>query len=159
MTSIAQTVVKNAQELTTLLEAVKTKMEAVTKLYPLLGQAEKDSVEYSELKRLINLCEGTYTGDVYYMTDRVKYLTKERTEGKLVLGSDGKYRLDTDEFHVFSCSSPIEVFINNPSPGNYDRGWQFGRVEHRESMGGYYFRSYTCDDHQLYPGMRVAVRD
>jgi len=153
MTKISQAVAKNAQELTTLLEAVKSKMESIEKLYPLLDQAEKDSAEHSELKRLIALCEGNHD-DIHRTADRVKHLTKHRTEGKLVMGNDGKYRLDTDG-HMFSCSTPIEVFIES----GYDRGWQFGRVEHRENMGGYYFRSYSCDDHRLYPGMLAAVRD
>jgi len=155
MTNIAQTVTKNAQELTVLLEAVKTKMGAVEKLYPLLNQVSEDSAEHSELRRLMVICGGHFADNIHTIADRVKYLTKPRTEGKLVLGKDGKYRLDTDD-HMFSCNSPIEVYINEPG---HDHGWQFGRVEHRESMGGYYFRSYSCDDYRLYPGMLAAVRD
>ena len=155
MTNIAQVVTKNAQELTTLLEGVKVKMESIAKLYPLFDQAEKNSAEHSELSRLISLCEGGHNDAIHTIADRVKYLTRPRTEGKLILGCDGKYRLSTDD-HMFSCGSPIEVYINDPG---YDHGWQFGRVEHRESMGGYYFRSCSCDDHRLYPGMLAAVRD
>ena len=155
MTSIAQTVVKNAQELTTLLETVKTKMESIANLYPLFDQADKNSAEYSELSRLISLCEGSHNDAIRVMTDRVKYLTWPRTKGKLVLGKDGKYRLDTDD-HIFSCNSPIEVYIDEPG---CNHGWEFGRVEHRESMGGYYFRSCSCDDYRLYPGMLAAVRE
>ena len=153
MTNIGQAVTQNAQDLTTLLEAVKSKMESIAKSYPLLDQASEDSVEFSELKRLISLCESSHD-DIHCITDRTRQLTKPRTKGKLVLGSDGKYRLDTDD-HMFSCNSPIEVFIDS----GYDHGWQFGRMEHRESMGGYYFRSYSCDDHRLYEGMLAAVRD
>ena len=153
MTNIAQAVAKNAQELTTLLEAVKSKMESIEKLHPLFEQVKKDSAEHSELKRLIALCEGNHD-DIHRITNRVKQLTKHRTEGKLVMGNDGKYMLDTDG-HIFSCGSTIEVFIES----GHNQGWQFGRVEHRESMGGYYFRSYSCDDHRLYPGMLAAVRD
>jgi len=156
MTNISQVVTKNAQDLNSLLEAVKAKMEAVEMLYPLLEQVSENSAESSELRRLMVICGGHFADTIHTIADRVKYLTRPRTEGKLVLGSDGKYRLDTDG-HMFSCSSPIEVYINDP--GSLGHGWQFGRVEHRESMGGYYFRSYTCDDHRLYPGMLAAVRD
>jgi len=154
MTNIAQVVTKNAQELTVLLEAVKSKMEAVEMLYPLLEQVSENSAESSELRRLMVICGGHFADTIHTIADRVKYLAKERTEGKLVIGEGGKYTLDTAG-RVFSCGSNIEVYIEEPG---HDHGWQFGRVEHRESMGGYYFRNYSGDDHRLYPGILAAVR-
>ena len=154
MTNIGQAVTKNAQELASLLDAVKTKMEVVAKLYPLLGQAEKDSVERSELLRLICLCEGSYNDEIHGITEKIKHLTKPRTEGRLIIGEGGKYRLDTGE-RVFSCGSSIEVYIEDPRHGSV---WKFGRVEHKEDMGGYYFRSYGGDEYRLSPGMMVAIR-
>ena len=156
MTNIAQSVVKNAQELTVLLEAVRTKMEAVTKLYPLLEEAKKDSVEHTELERLIMLCEGNYADEIHVLIGKVECLAKPRTEGRLVRGADGRYMLDTNGL-VFTCGCSIEVFIDNSISEDY--GWQFGRMEHRERMGGYYFHNYSGDDHRLYPDMLVAVRD
>jgi len=155
MTNIAQVVTKNAQELTTLLEAVKSKMEAIEMLYPLLEQAEKDSIERTELERLIMLCEGNYADEIHTLIGKVGCLAKPRTEGRLVRGADGRYRLDTND-HVFTCGCSIELFIDNSISEDY--GWQFGVVEHRERMGGYYFRNYGGDDHRLYPGMLAAVR-
>ncbi|WP_066638390.1 DUF5348 domain-containing protein [Desulfolucanica intricata] len=154
MTAVKALVNKEVKELTKLLEAVQAKLKQVSKLYTYIESA--DGIEKIELIKLINLCEGSSADEFSVFAWKVKYLAKPRVEGNLYMSTNGRYRLDTNDFE-FTSGCPIEVYI--PDPDSDDFGWQFGRVEYSESYGGYYFyNQFGYENHRLWPGMRAAVR-
>lgn len=121
-------------------------------LYLELKQNKEGTVEYRELAYLLNEVENG--GNPLHILDDIEKFHRERVEGVLVTNSSGRYELGN---HEFTCASYIEIFIDDP--GNEDYGWQFGRVEHDDRMGGYYFYRWTgWEHHRLREGMLAAYR-
>lgn len=76
-------------------------------------------------------------------------------QGYLYINRDtGRYELLDDDFNYityFTCGERLEVhFIND--------GWIKGRIEHMESMGGYYFLSDNDKKYYLYDGYAARVK-
>ncbi|ACV63265.1 hypothetical protein Dtox_2456 [Desulfofarcimen acetoxidans DSM 771] len=156
MTKIKKMINQEVNELTVILEAVKTKIENITLLYPNLNNAKgiERAEERAELVKLIAMCEGNFSDDLAIFIEGVKQLTKPREEGRLVVNSAGRYSLNGYEL---TCGHRIEVFIEDENHDDY--GWQFGRVEHSEKFGGYYFFNESGEHHKLTIGMLAAVRN
>jgi hypothetical protein len=133
-----------------LLSATLVQMDRVARLYPHLDRL--DGIERAELAKLISLCENCDA--IAYLARWVEYLQKPRSEGRIFLRASGRYVMDTTGIE-FTCGRAIEVYI----PGDPDRGWHLGRVEHDHRYGGYYFYSETGDHHPLQDGMLAAVRE
>ena len=154
-TEIKKLINTEVNELTGLLEAVKVKIEKISLLYPHLNNAK--GIEEVELTKLIAMCEGIFSDDLAVFTDRVKQLAKARVESKLILKQNGRYSLDGLFVYEFTSGSRIEVYIDEENHDDY--GWQFGRIEHSEKFGGYYFfNEGGAEHHKITTGMLAAVR-
>lgn len=153
MTEIKELINKEARELAGLLQKIIDKADQIANLYPHLDKTVK-GVEYLELSRLISLFENH---DIESLQQTLLYLTLERIEGRLYLAWNGRYRLNNACGIEFTCGSSIEIFITDRDSDDY--GWNIGRVEYQEAMGGYYFLNESgWENHRLEEGMKVAVR-
>ena len=154
MTNVKKLINKEVNELTCILESLKAKIGQIPLLYPNIDKAE--GIEKAEIIKLISLCEGYFSDDLAVFIIRVKQLAKPRAEGSLLLVSNGRFSLDINGCE-FTSGHKIEVFIEDKKHDDY--GWQFGRVEHSEKFGGYYFfNEGGTEHHKLTTGMRAAVR-
>lgn len=135
---------REARELVRLLEAVETKLDTIEMLYMLSDETE--GIVKSELNRLIRLCE---TDEIGILKHRVETLTKTRVEGRIHKANNDRFRLGE---HEFTSGSYIEVYSD-------EDGWEFGRVEHSQEYGGYYFYNVSgYGGFALRNGMVAAYR-
>lgn len=150
------------RNLQSILNKAKAQMKIIADMDNRLNQL--NCIEKAELKRLVNLCNQDLNNysDIERYIDIIEYTTKKRTEGKLFLAGNGRYRLKAKckEIKEFNCGSEIEVFIDDQNQDDY--GWNFGRVEYdhgQRGFNGYYFcNSSGYDNHPLKPGMLAAIR-
>jgi len=150
-------ITKEIQRLRDLLSQTMAQMDRITQLYTYIDKL--DGIEQAELTELIRICEGNGLDDVTSLDRKVKYLLKPQLEGKLRKQSNGRYAVvfGNKYFEVLTCGKPIELFI--PDQELEDYGWQFGRVEHSDEYGGYYFFNESGWEHYgLHPGMTAAIR-
>lgn len=113
-----------------------------------------NDISAAEMLRTIRLCENDdrSVGDLLHW---LTYIQRGRAEYRLAYdGGTGRFRAGDREL---GCGSPLELYVNDPD--DEDFGWNFGRVEHSDRHGGYYFRNESgWGDFPLAEGMRVAVR-
>jgi len=141
---------KEARELAGLLQKVIDKADH---LYTHLDKTVK-GVEYLELSRLISLFENH---DIESFRREVLYFTLKRIEGTLYLAENGRYRLNNADGLEFTSGSRIEIFVTDEDSDDY--GWNIGRIEYQDKMGGYYFFNKSgWENHRIEEGMKVAVR-
>ncbi|MTI82395.1 MAG: hypothetical protein FH756_00540 [Firmicutes bacterium] len=147
---------KEIQRLRDLLTQTIDQMDQITKFYTYIDKL--DGIERAELIELIRMCEGNGLDDATRLERKVKYLLKPRSEGKLQEQSNGRYTVVSgSKSFELTCGCAIDLFI--PDQDHEDYGWQFGRVEHSDKYGGYYFYNLSgWDHHALRHGMTAAVR-
>ena len=156
MTKVKETINNEVSVLTGLLAMVRVKIEQIPLLYPHLNNAK--GIEKEELTKLIALCEGTFSDELAVFHARVRHFSLPRIEGKLILKPNGRYILDNKDYdYELTSGQSIEVYIDNEE--HDDHGWAFGRIEHAEKYGGYYFYNKGgAEHHKLETGMLAAVR-
>ena len=156
MTKVKQLVNSEVNTLTGLLSMVNAKIEQIALQYPQINNAK--GIEKAELTRLIALCEGRFIDDLAEFHASIRQLSLPRIEGKLILKNNGRYVIDNKNYdNELTSGQTIEVFIDNEE--HDDHGWAFGRIEHAEKYGGYYFYNKGgAEHHKLKTGMLAAVR-
>ncbi len=147
-------VTQEIKRLRDILGQTMVQMDQISGLYTYCDELE--GIEKAELVELMRLCEGS--DDVNGLHKRVEYLLKPRSEGKLQKQPNGRYALVSgNNAFELTCGCAIDLFI--PDQGHEDYGWQFGRVEHSDEYGGYYFYNESgWEHHGLHPGMTAATR-
>jgi hypothetical protein len=119
------------------------------------GSENLEGIEKAEFAEIMRLCE---VDDVKCLHRKVAYLLKPRWEGRLQKQANGRFAFASgNRVLELTCGYKIELFV--PDEGHEDYGWQFGRVEHSDKYGGYYFFNESgWDHHCLHDGMTAAIR-
>lgn len=134
------------------LEVAVKQQEKLPGFYELI--TDNDNIKSAEALRTIQICESDSMTAVELLS-WLRYTKKPRNEYKLTLGSNGRYNAGDNEL---TCGRSIELFVDDGQERN-DKGWQFGRVEHSDEYGGYYFYNESGRWNQkLDVGSRVAIR-
>lgn len=113
------------------------------------GCSESETMEETEIRHALQKAADT----LYDTAREIEYFQLSVKEGYLEKLSNDKFQLVfNDEMlpHVFSCGSPIEVYLDDSE----EPGWCAGRVEHNGQ--GYYF--YGPGKPMLYAGMKARIR-
>ncbi|MTI84349.1 MAG: hypothetical protein FH756_10690 [Firmicutes bacterium] len=149
-------ITKEIKRLRDMLGQTMAQMDQMLGLYSY--NDELKGIEKAELMEIIRLCEGSESDDVKSLHRRVAYLLKPRVEGELQKQPNGRYAVVSgSKSFELTCGYTFDLFI--PDRDHEDYGWHFGRVEHSDKYGGYYFYNMSgWDHHGLRHGMTAAVR-
>jgi len=142
------------------LEAIKRLLETADEEVYQESKTAGGGLRLKETKYLLKILENGHDYTVSGLYHDLQYLLgdKKRIEGRLYKATNDRYVLDKGDWE-FSSGMRIDVFVDTVPADDPDHGWNFGRVEHSRSYGGYYFRNHSgYDNYPLRSGMLVAVR-